>query len=491
MQRKKESLAVNFIYNMIYQISLVVLPLITSPYLSRVIGPEGLGNYSYSYSVAYYFYLVGMLGVNNYGNRSIAAIRDDKEKVDFTFSRIYFFQLIVSGIATIAYLVYCIAICRTNTSLALAQVFYVLSAMISVNWFFFGLEEFRITVIRKTAIKIITSVFIFIFIKSAEQLVLYTLIIAGAELLGELYLWFYIPKYVHIKRVGLKDIFSGWKEISILFIPIIATSIYRYMDKIMVGQLDSMSAVGQFDYAEKIIMICLGCMTALGTVMLPKMANLIAKHEDKKVHEYLSNSMQFAMYMGFAIAFGLGAVGNRLALVYFGSNYGLCGMTMSYLAITVLPIAWANVLRTQYLIPSAKDKEYLLSVIVGAVLNFCINLVLIPRMGLRGAIIATIVAEFSVAVIQTIQVRKELDISDFIKKSVPFLITGAIMYMVTVFVGRRTQDNLVGLLIQIIVGSVTYVVLTAGYCIKTKNNIYKMVISKLNIKKVYRVKNYK
>lgn len=484
MQRKKRSIATNFIYNMIYQVTLVILPLITSPYLSRTIGSEGLGEYSFSYSVAYYFYLFGMLGINNYGNRSIAAVRDNQEQVDYTFSRIYYFQLIISGVSTICYIIYCLFICSSNVLLALTQVFYVLSAVFSIDWFYFGIEEFRVTVIRKTIIKLVTSICIFVFVKSIQQLLLYSLIIAVAEFVGELYLWYYIPKFIHFKKVYIKDIFRSSKSIFVLFIPIIATSIYRYMDKIMLGLLGNMNDVGQYDYAEKIIMICLGCMTALGTVMLPKMANLIANHENEKVREYLSNSMQFAMFMGSAITFGLAAVGKRLAIVYFGSNFWLCGIAITYLAITVLPIAWANILRTQYLIPSAKDKEYLLSVIIGAIFNFFINFTLIPQLGLMGAIIGTIVAEFSVAIIQTVQVHKELDIGGFIKKSIPFLISGVIMYVATVLVGRKTQDNIVGLLLQIVVGGLSYITFSAGCCIKTKNELYTIIISRLYRKKV-------
>lgn len=475
MVQKKLSTAKNFIYNMIYQISLVILPLITSPYLSRTVGSEGLGNYSYSYSVAYYFLLLGMLGINNYGNRNIATIRDDKKKLDYTFSRIYYFQLIMSGLSTVAYLLYCIFLCKANPVLAFAQIFYVVSSVLNINWFFFGIEEFKITVIRKTAIKIITSICIFVFIKTPEQILLYTLILAGAEFVGEVYLWFYLPRYVHFRKVPLKDVFRGTKEIVILFIPVIATSIYRYMDKIMIGQLWTMSGVGQYDYAEKIMMVCLGCMTALGTVMLPKMANLIANHKDKEVRLYLTNSMQFAMMMGFAIAFGLAAVGSRLAVLYYGTSYRECGEALTLLAVTVIPIAWANVLRTQYLIPSAKDKEYVLSVVVGAVLNFVINYTLIPNFGLKGAIVGTITAEYSVALLQTFQVRKELDIKKFVRKSVPFLVIGAIMYVGTCVVGLITHESWIGLFLQVAVGGVIYVGLSAFYCVKTKNAIYDYV----------------
>ncbi len=477
MEQKKSSTAMNFIYNMIYQVSLVILPLITSPYLSRVVGSNGLGNYSYSYSVAYYFYLFGMLGINNYGNRNIAAIRDDKDLLDYTFSRIYYFQLIVAGTASVLYFLYCVLFCKVNSNLALAQIFYVTSSVISINWFFFGLEQFKVTVIRKTVIKIVTSICIFIFIKSPEQILLYTLILSVAELLGELYLWFYLHRFVHFRRVPFWDIFRGIKEIVILFIPIIATSIYRYMDKIMIGQLWTMDGVGQYDYAEKIIMVCLGCMTALGTVMLPKMANLIAKHKNEEVQTYLSNSMQFAMIMGFAIAFGLAAVGFRLAVLYYGASYSECGKVLTMLSVTVVPIAWANVLRTQYLIPSAKDKEYVLSVVVGAVLNFCVNFALIPHLGLKGAVAGTITAEYSVAILQTIQLRKELNITDLVKKSLPFLVIGVVMYIATILVGIVTTQSFIGLFLQVIVGGATYIGLSVGYCIRVKNAVYDYVSS--------------
>ena len=238
-----------------------------------------------------------------------------------------------------------------------------------------------------------------------------------------------------------------------------------------------MYEVGQYDYAEKIIMICLGCMTALGNVMLPKMANLIANHKDNEVRRYLSNSMQFAMLIGFAIAFGLAAVGARLSVIYFGESYRLCGEALTLLAVTVVPIAWANVLRTQYLIPSAKDREYLFSVVIGAVLNFGINYLLIPDYGLRGAIIGTIIAEYSVAVLQTIQVRKNIEVKQFIKTSVPFFIIGIGMYFVTVFVGKMTRETVFGLLLQVLMGSIFYISLCGGYCIKTRNFVYAYFIS--------------
>ena len=185
--------------------------------------------------------------------------------------------------------------------------------------------------------------------------------------------------------------------------------------------------------------------------------------------------MQFAMLMGFAIAFGLAAVGYRLAVMYYGPSYKECGEALALLSVTVIPIAWANVLRTQYLIPSAKDKEYVLSVVVGAVLNFIINFTLIPHFGLKGAIAGTITAEYSVAILQTIQVRHEVNVKDFFKKSVPFLVIGIIMFVGTSLLGRVTNESLLGLLLQVSVGFILYIGLSVIYCVRTKNAIYDYV----------------
>lgn len=479
----KHSIAVNYIYNMIYQVSLVILPLITSPYLSRVIGSEGLGNYSYSYSVAYYFFLFGMLGISNYGNRSIAFIREDKKQLDYVFSRIFYFQIISSGVSVICYLIYCLFFCKANNILAYVQILFVITAVFNIDWFFFGIEEFKITVIRKTLIKIFTSLCIFLFITSPDQLVVYTIILAGAELIGVLYLWLYLPRYVHFIRVPIREVFKDVKHIFVLFIPIVATSIYRYMDKIMIGQLWNMSGVGQYDYAEKIIMVCLGCMTALGTVMLPKMSNLIAKHMLSEVHKYLLNSMQFAILLASAISFGLASVGYRLAVLYYGSSYKECGEILVILSVTVIPIAWANVLRTQYLIPSAKDKGYVISVTIGAVINFLINLLLIPIWGLKGAVIGTISAEYIVAIIQSLYVCREIQIKEYIEKCLPFLIIGAVMYFVVSYIGKMTADTITGLTLQVMFGGLVYMGLSAIYCFISKNSIYQYFINYVHNRK--------
>ena len=158
-----ESVKKNFIYNTIYQILLVILPLITAPYISRTLGANAVGVYSYTNSVAYYFILIAMLGISNYGNRTIASVRDNKEKLNEKFSSIYTLQFILFIIAIISYVVYSLFIASENNMIFLLQTFYVVSGLLDISWLFFGLEQFKLTVFRNVVIKILTVISMFIF----------------------------------------------------------------------------------------------------------------------------------------------------------------------------------------------------------------------------------------------------------------------------------------------------------------------------------------
>ena len=167
------SIKKNFSYNLVYQVLNLVILLVTSPYIARVLGPDKSGIYSYTYSVANFFLLAAMLGVNNYGNRSIALIRDDKEKLSKTFSSIYVLQLLTSAISVTAYVIYLVWIIDANRTVALVQGVYLMSAAFDINWFFFGLEKFKLTVTRNMVIRILSLVGIFVFVKDQNDLFIY------------------------------------------------------------------------------------------------------------------------------------------------------------------------------------------------------------------------------------------------------------------------------------------------------------------------------
>lgn len=461
----------NFIYNLLYQILALIIPLITSPYLSRKVGATGVGIYSYTYSIVYYFMLFTLLGINNYGNRVIAQVRDDKEKVSKAFWSIYSFQFIMGLIMLLLYLGYVIIFNNEYQTIAFIQSFFIISALLDINWFFFGLEEFKKTITRNSIIKVINLILVFLFVNSPSDLWKYTLIMSCMTCIGQIILWTFIIKKIDFVKVSLSDIISHIKPNLILFIPVIAVSLYKIMDKIMLGFFTTVAEVGYYEYAEKIVNIPLAIITALGTVMLPRISNIAAKGDTKKIDEYITKSINFVMFVSLAMCFGLIAIGYKFAPFYFGNEFQKSGILIMLLACTMPLLSFANVIRTQYLIPMEKDRIYILSVILGAISNLIINYLLIPKYYSIGACIGTIIAEIVVTVTQSFSIRNELDILIYLKNIIPFFLKALVMFVLVYLINLINLNELIRLILQLFIGLSVYSILN-----------YKYILSIINLK---------
>ena len=456
------SIRSNFLYNVTYQLLLILLPLITTPYISRVLGADGIGTYSYTYTVANYFVLVAMLGVKNYGNRSIAAVRDDRRRLSRTFWQIYVLQFWCALAACAGYFCYILLFERQYACIALLQGIYVFSGFFDISWFFFGLEEFRLTVLRNIVIRLADLACIFLLVRTRDDLWKYTLIMALGVLLSQGYLWLYLRRFVGWYRPRGREMARHLRAELLLFIPVIAVSIYKMMDKVMLGRMSTITQVGYYESVEKIINIPLGVITALGTVMLPRMSNLAAKGQTKKSRRYIYDSMRFAMLLATGMCFGLAGIAQDLIPLFLGEEYLPCILLLQTMAPTVLFIAWANVIRTQYLIPNRLDRSYIISVTLGAVLNLAVNLLLIPRLDALGAVIGTLCAEGSVCLCQTLMVRRQLDVKRYARVTLPFLLPGAGMFLLVRLIGRRMSGP-AALVLEITAGAAAYLAVTGAY----------------------------
>lgn len=447
----------NYIYNVLYQLLAFILPLVTAPYIARVLGPEKIGCYSYSQACAYYFVILSMLGVNNYGNRSIAKVRNNQEELRTTFWNIYAIQFVLCLFAILCYIALCSGQSKRYGMVVYTQIFYVMTGFLDINWLFFGLEKFKITVVRNMLIKLLTVFCIFIFVKGEKDLWIYGLTLAISSVLSCLYLWIYIPKLVPFCKPKFELVRSHLKPDLLLFIPLIAVSLYKYMDKIMLGMMSSVIQVGYYENAAKIINIPSALITALGTVMLPKISNLIASKDIAACKKYIYNSMIFVNFSSMACFFGLISVSKEITLLLFGEKFLPSVPLIELLAVSIIFVSWANVIRTQYLIPNGIDKSYLYTVCLGAIVNIIINALLIPLMGAVGAVIGTVFTEAIVCITQTIAVRKELPIGEYFKLLLFFGGDGLVMYIVLIGLNRFLYFNYIfNLLIKIGVGAICY-----------------------------------
>lgn len=459
-------LKVNFIYNLAYQILAIILPLITAPYISRVLGTHNIGVYSYTQASANYFYLFIMLGVQNYGNRTIAGVRGDSQKLRETFWEIYFFQFLMGILVSVSYFIYCVYFVKEDVLICILQYLYVAAGWFSINWLMFGLEQFKLTTIRNIAIRLGMAIAVFLFVKERSDLPIYTVIIAGGNLLSAVVLWPFALKKVPPIKPTTRGIIQHIKPNLILFWPVVAVSLYNIMDKLMLGAMSSKDEVGVYTYAENIIQIPNTLILALDNVMLPRMANLYAANKRGQATELMHNVMMFAMLASAAMAFGLAGVGPIFAPWFYGEEFAKCGFFIVLLSPVIIFKGWAGALRTQYIIPNKKDRIYIISLTAGAAVNLFINYLLIPKYQGVGAVIGTVAAEFTVAFLQFYILRSEIAISKYLKNGISFCVIGLIMYAVVSLLSDVSSNALITMAVQMACGAVVYMVLSAVYMIK-------------------------
>ena len=408
-----KNLSKNLIYNIIYQILLYIIPFILTPYLSRTLGATQIGEYSYTYSIVYYFMMFTLLGINNYGVRKISKTKREKDALGETFSSIYGLQLFLGLISLIIYNLVSVVFLSTHHTILLIHNLFLISAVVDINWFFFGLEKFDITVTRNAIIKVLSTLLIFMLVKSPDSILIYTIIMAGSTLLSQLYLVAILHKYINFYPLNIpKSIKLHFTKCLVLFIPVIAYSIYRVMDKTMIGGIISTTELGYYENAEKIINIPIGILTAIGTVMLPFMSKQVKKDQssmgDEK-NDVLYRMFQVCFLIMIPMAFILLIIAKDFTSIYFGAGFEKSGDILILLSSTIIFATVANVIRTNYLIPNEEDKIYVTSTIVGAVVNLILNLIFIKSLGAIGACIGTIAAEASVMIYQIIATKKNIN----------------------------------------------------------------------------------
>lgn len=458
----------NFLYNVAYQVLTLVLPLVTAPYLSRVLGSEGLGTYSYSYSVAYYFVMFAMLGVNNYGNRSIATVRDDKAALSRTFWEIWGLQAGLGLAMAVVYGLY--VVLGTGCSLtALVWVPYVLSAALDVNWLFFGLERFKVTVTRNFIVKLVTFGLTFAVVRGEGAVLNYIVLMSASLVVSVAALWPIVLRDFRFERPVASGVLRHLRPNLVLFVPVVAVSLYTTFDKVMLTWIAGESATGVFENGLKVAQMPFAFISALGTVMLPHAANLVSTGKKDQAVGYMAPSMWFAMLLSAAFTFGLAAISEEFVPVFFGPGFDECKVVLPLIVMEMPFMAWANVIRTQWLMPTHRDRAYVASVIVGAAVNLAVNLLLIPSLGATGAAVGTLAAEAAVCLVQTAAVRRDLPLGKWFLEAVPGLVIGLAMLAVIRATAGLLPAGALGLLLEILIGAAVFTVLSAAYYFGTKS----------------------
>ncbi len=445
----------NYIYNILYQIFLVIVPLLTAPYLSRILGTEALGVYSYINSVVSVITTFGLLGLQSYGYRQIAYERNDADGVSKAFSSLLTLRFVLLAIVSAIYIP--LSFLSEYRLYYIIQYALIFAQFVDVSWVFIGYEDLGIVSFRNFLAKFITVIGIFLFVKNDEDLWVYFAIFAFTTLITSISIYPVLKKYVKFKFLSIKSVFSHLKPAILLFIPQVATTLYLQFDKIMLkGLSGSASQVAFYDYAEKIINIPLALITALGTVMMPRLANLYANHDSQKITEYLNKTIRFVNFLSIPLAMGLAGISCGFIPWYLGSNY----TTTAYAIIVLCPIcilnAISNVFGAQYLTAVNKTKVLTIAYYSAAGVDIIGNALLIPRFGCIGAAIATVLCMGTSVFIQYISVRKGVKLVGCLKNAMKNFASSAMMLAAVLVLSALMEVNVISTITEIVVGVAVY-----------------------------------
>lgn len=446
----------NYLYNVGYQVLAIIVPLITSYYVSRVLSPEGVGANAFTNSIIQYFMLLANIGIGYYGNREIAYVRDNKQKMAATFWEIQIVKTVMTVAAYLSFMVF-MAFYSGNKTYMWAQSINLLAVAFDISWLYQGLEDFKRTVLRNTFVKITSMIAIFIFIKSPKDVALYIIVLALSTLLGNLTLWPHaVNNYGHVDRGTKLNPWRHFVPTVMMFVPQIATQLYVQLNRTMLGLMVNEKASGFYQYSDNLIKLILAFVTATGTVMLPHVANAFAQHDMEKVHKMLYKSFDFVSALAYPMMFGIAGVSLTLAPLYYSSKYAPVGPAMLIESIVILMIGWSNVIGTQYLLPVNRVKDFTTSVTVGAVVNIIMNFPLIHLWGLNGAMWSTVLSEISVTAYQLFVVRKSLDIKKMFAGSWKYLLSGIVMFVPVFWLNRHMKASWLWMLVEVALGVVIY-----------------------------------
>ena len=437
----------------------MLAPLITTPYVSRVLGAENIGTYSYAVSIVSYFTLFAALGTASYGSREIAYAQGDRKKRTTVFWKTEVLSCISTLICTVAYLV-------LATLLADYQIIYfillmnIVSVAFDISWVFQGMEEFGFIVSINIIFKILNVVFIFVFVKNKSDLFLYTLGMTLIPLISTFTLWPFLlrivdkPSYMDIRP------FSDIKTVCSMFVPTIAISVYAVLDKTMIGLYTNTKIEnGYYEQATKLSKTALTLVTSLGTVMIPRIGFYFKKNDIESVRRYMYRSYRFVWLLGIPLCLGLISISSNLVPWFYGEDFLDIAILLNVLSFLILAIGINNVTGMQYLMPTGRQNTFTFTVVIGALVNFVLNNLLIPRWYSVGAALSSVTAETVIAVIQIIIVRKEINPIKIIMCSGKYWISGMGMFFFLSYIGRYLISSVANTAVMICAGALFYAML--------------------------------
>ena len=447
----------NYILNTSFQVLRLIVPLVVTPYISRVLGAEGVGTFSYTYSIQYYFSLFAALGVSAYGGREIARCQGQPRQYSLLFWEIKLLSLVTALVSMLAWGLFVWQVQEYRLYYWILSM-YLLASALDISWFYIGLERFPEITIRNIVIRLLEVALVLLLVKKAEDLYIYFFIMAGGTLVGNLALWPGMRKL--LVRVPWSElrIFRHFKNTLIYFLPTIATSIYTVLDKSLIGLITKdVAENGYYEQATKVIDILKAVVfVSLNAVLGPRCTNLYAKGKVEEIKGILRGSVDFMLLLGIGAVFGLIGVANLFVPWFFGDGFDRVGILLKCLAPIIVVITISNSLGYQYYDPAGQRLKSAKFLMIGAGCNLMLNCLLIPRLQSVGAVIGSVLSEVVISALYLKNCEGYLRFGQILAMGWKKVVAGGLMLVVLLYRSAGCQPVTVDILLLVLQGVLVY-----------------------------------
>lgn len=471
----------NYIYSVAYQILVLIAPIITAPYLARVLGADNLGIYSYVYSSGSIITTISLLGIYAYGNRQTAYVRESKAALTSTFWELELLRLVLGTIGTVIYILYA-ALNKDYFVYFCIYYPYILAQFIDCSWVYVGLEDMKPAIGKNFVTKLINIIGIFLFVKSKDDLWIYIMLLAVTTFLANISIYTHLPRYIDKPKVDKKMLIPHLKGSLALFLPQVASLFYLQMDKVMLEWITgATNQVSFYDQAEKIVTIPLSLITVISSVVMPRLANEYRKGNTETVQNLLLKAGKYALCMALTMMCGIFCIARQFISWYLGPEFQATSVAIMILSPIILFNTLAGISGNQYFTATNQTSILLKAYVAAALTNIAVNLLLIPSYGYIGAAIATVLSSLISVITQYLYFRKQVKINEIRKYLLKYMVGALLMAVVITVPTYHMAGTFLTTCLQIGIGIAVYLI----YLIITRDSVVKDLMALLHNRRLH------
>lgn len=455
-----EKIVKNYFLNLGYQLLSILLPIVTTPYVSRKLGVENIGVYSFTVAMTSYFVLLSNFSFHTYGQKKVAIVGKARDKRTSLFWEIQYRKGVLVALTCVFYLVF-VLMQKEYQKIYIVQIISIVSVYFDISFFYQGLELYDITVLRNAIAKIVGVVSVFCFVRNQDDLICYVVIQVVTCFFGNLTMWIRLRRYVDFVGVKSLSLRKDLSELIELFIPVVAIQVYFSMDKIMIGMMCEKTESGIYEQAMSVFRVCQTFLTSLGAILVPGISRMLEEKKDAEIKNVIATSTRISLMLSVGMMFGILSVSDAFVPWFFGAEYSKVTILLNILSVILNFTAISNILVQGVLIPIGKYNYATIGTVCAAIVNVILNLILIRHYMAIGACVATVIAEFVVLSVDFCFSKRYVNMNVIFIYFLRYLLAGGIMFS-SLWIMRKMFVTKVGAITELFIlffsGALIYVV---------------------------------